>query len=124
MDMTLTQDEYTALVTLARRGADDPVILEQALLRPIERRNGIIRYYLMVQWQDAAGVVPIGTEFPGNWPANLRAAIEQVDTPINRQQVEQMVALRANKPVSILVTSDPNGQVGWSELDQWFAPRT
>lgn len=122
MDIVLKQDEYASLVALARQGmGEDTQPLDKLLLEPIEQRNGIKRYLLVVQWQDAAGVVPIGAEFPRKWPVELRTTIEQLDVPISRLQVEELVALRANKPVSILVTPDPNGLVGWSTLDQWFA---
>ena len=124
MAMTLTSDEYAELVALARKGTSDQQALDQLLLVPIEQRNSIARYLLVVQWQDATAVIPVTSEFPASWPPNLRMTIEQLNVPISRQQVEDAVALRANKPVSILVTPDPNGSVGWSTLDQWFAVRT
>ena len=120
MAITLTQEEYEGLVALAHVGAVDQLPLNQ-LLEQIEKNNGIKRYMLWVQWQDAAGVVPIGMEFPEKWPADLRTRIEQLDVPISRQQVEDTVALRANKPINLLVTDDPNAVLGWSTLDQWFA---
>jgi len=120
MNITLTQSEYEGLIALARMAPVDQLALNM-MLEEIEKTNGIKRYLLWVQWQDAAGVVPIGMSFPETWPAELRAKIEQVDVPINRQQVEDMVALRANKPIGILVTPDPNATLGWSTLDQWFA---
>jgi hypothetical protein len=124
MNITLLSDEYMALVALARKGVDDTKQLDQVLLLPIEQRNEIKRYVLTVQWQDATAVIPVGSEFPDNWPPSLRIKIEQLNVPITRQQVEDAVALRTNRPVSILVTPDPNGSVGWSTLDQWFAVRT
>ena len=124
MDMTLTSYEYAELEALARKGTSDQQALDQLLLVPIEQRNSIARYLLVVQWQDATAVIPVTSEFPASWPPNLRMTIEQLNVPISRQQVEDAVALRANKPVSILVTPDPNGSVGWSTLDQWFAVRT
>jgi hypothetical protein len=121
MDITLTQEEYETLVTLARLGiGEDKLPLEKLLLESIETRNGVKRYLLVVQWQEADGVIPIGAEFPKKWPAEMRMTIEQLNVPISRKQVEDLVGVRARKPVSILVTSDPNGLVGWSTLDQWF----
>ena len=113
------------LVALARVGlvGKNQVPLDQMLAR-IEKTNGIRRHLLWVQWQEATAVVPVEARFPKNWPENLRTKIEQIGTPITQQQVESTVALHANKPIDILVTPDPNGVLGWSTVEQYFAVRT
>lgn len=124
MYITLKQDEYEALVYQSRKGmaGQDQLPLDN-MLKQVEERNGVRRYLLWVQWQDAQAVVPIGAEFPRKWPAELRTLIEQINVPINRQQVESTVAHLCSHPVSILVTPDPNATLGWSTLDQYFEVR-
>jgi len=123
--IVLAQNDYLALTALARQGLDgkDLVPLDQ-LLQKIEQANGMQRYMLWVQWQEATAVVPVGAVFPKNWPANLRTRIEQIDVPITQTQVLEAVSLQANRPIDILVTPDPNAVLGWSTVEQYFAVRT
>jgi len=118
-NMTLTVQQYTALVALARRGAPDAVELEQFLVS-IEKANGITRYFALVRWQETDSPLQPTVRFPENWPPTLEAAIEKVNSPITRQDVNDLLSTRARRPVTVLVTRDPAGNVGWTPVDDFF----
>ncbi len=121
--ISLDQQDYEALVSLAREGAKsdpDRVRKLESFLRLIEQGSGIHRYFLWVQWQEANQPLPPSTDFPEKWPPELRASIELVTRPIAKVDVEKLLAQRARKPVSVLVTPDPAGVVGWTELNAYF----
>lgn len=119
--MNVTNEEYAALVALARKGcanADQTVGLEQ-YLKAIEKREGVQRYLLWVQWQETGVGLPLGTRFPDKWPPELRYLIERLDRPIAKSDVASALAQRAKKPLEVMVTDDPAGLVGWTKLDQY-----
>lgn len=117
--MTLTLEQYESLIALARAGAKDKVALEQ-WLKVIEQQNGVVRSFVLVQWQEASAELPAGTKFPTVWPEKLRASIELTTRAICRFDVEQLLKARANEPLTVLVTTDPTGKLGWCTLDQFF----
>jgi len=123
MDFTLNQEEYESLIKLARDGvgqnAKRLTELEQ-WLRLIEKKNGVTRSFVLVQWQELDTELPPGTRFPTVWPPSMRKAIELVTRPVARTDVDAVVAQYANTPTEILVTKDPAGIVGWQTLDQFF----
>lgn len=121
--MELTTSEYDTLVRLAEKAfLDVPDRLPlDSMLRAIETRNRIVRYALWVQWQDAKAVLPVGAEFPRTWPPELRARLQKINEPFTRENIETYVSHKASSPVSVLLTEDPNGLVGWRTLDQYFA---
>lgn len=119
--MNLTNEEYAALVALSRKGcanADQTLGLER-YLSTIEEREGLRRYLLWVQWQEVGIGLPLGTRFPDKWPPELRYLIERLDRPIAKSDVVAALALRAKKPLEVLVTPDPAGLVGWAQLDAY-----
>jgi hypothetical protein len=126
--MSLTEEEYSALVTLAREGtkdADGVIIPERArrldtFLRMIERKSGVMRSGVWVQWQEMDQKLPATTSFPDKWPPELRQYIELVSRPVAKADVEAMLAVKARRPTNVLVTSDPDAKVGWSTLDSFF----
>src|SRR5690606_3220697 len=126
--ISLDQECYEALVALAREGTKDKngqVVPERArileqFLRRIEKENGINRYTVWVQWQEARQPLPPSTQFPETWPPQLRARIDLVTRPIARSDVETLLRERAIEPVNVLVTTDPGGIVGWRTLDDFF----
>ena len=123
MDFTLNQEEYESLIKLARDGvgqnAKRLTELEQ-WLRLIEKKNGVTRSFVLVQWQELDTELPPGTRFPTVWPPSMRKAIELVTRPVARTDVDAVVAQYANTPTEILVTKDPADIVGWQTLDQFF----
>lgn len=118
-NIVLTVQQYTALVALARRGAPDAVDLERFLVS-IEKANGIQRYFLLVQWQETDRLDQPTTRFPEKWPPTQRAAIEKVNNPVTRQDVNDLLSTNARRPVTVLVTRDPAGVVGWTPIDNYF----
>lgn len=124
---TLDQQQYEALIGLAREGTKDAngqVIHEKALrleefLRSIENNSGITRYLLWVQWQELDEPLPAGTRFPDVWPPEKRARIEQVTRPISRSDIDQVIKENARKPTSILVTRDPGARYGWMPVEDY-----
>lgn len=126
--ISLQQDEYESLVELARQGTlndDGSVQQEKALalntwLVSIETNNGITRYAVWVQWQEAGAPLPAGTNFPEVWPPQLRQYLALTSRPIAKADVLNMLASKAREPVSVLVTKDPAATAGWTELDVFF----
>lgn len=126
--LSLNQAEYESLVELARQGTLNhagQVLSEKArnldaFLRSIERRNGITRYQIWVQWQEQDAPLPPGTLFPETWPPEMRAFLALTSRPISRGDVDQLLASKARSPTSVLVTRDPAAKIGWTELDAFF----
>lgn len=119
---TLTLEQYTALVALARNGTtsiDQQQNLEQFLIS-IEKANGVIRYLLWVQWQEAGQILPPTTKFPEVWPPQLRRIIQQINRPIAKADVQALLASSATNPTNVLVTPDAAANVGWTPLDTYF----
>jgi hypothetical protein len=123
----LDRQEYEALIGFARQAtlkSDGQVDHEKALrldmfLQSIEKKNGITRHIIWVQWQELDAPLPPNTRFPDVWPPNLRIRIEQVTRPISRADIDQVLAENAKKPISVLFTRDPGARYGWTELDQY-----
>lgn len=119
---TLTQQQYEALISLARIGATTPGA-QRALdvfLRGIEVDNNVVRSLLWIQWQEMDQPVPTNVEFPRSWPPEQRYFLEFTTRPISKADVNAVVAKKAVKPTNILVTPDPAAIVGWTELDVFF----
>lgn len=121
-DVTLLQDEYNALIALAREGATTPdrqrAISDYVAM--IDRRNGVSRYYLWVQWQEAGAELPAGTRFPDVWPPELRKKIERTDRPVARADVDAVLRANAASAVEVLVTRDPGAELGWTPYATYF----
>ena len=101
-------------------GNQQAVVDLERWLQTIERRNGVVRHFLMVQWQELSSPLPAGTNFPSVWPPELRRTIELVSRPIAKADVEAVLAEHASDPTNVLVTPDPNGEVGWTPVDAYF----
>ena len=122
-DFVLSVEQYEALISMARTataGDQEKTIQLELFLRDIEARNGITRSFLLVQWQEAGAQLPPGTSFPARWPPELRKALELVGRPIARVDVESVLSKYASEPMTVLVTRDPAGIVGWTTLDAFF----
>jgi hypothetical protein len=132
MNFTLTQDDYEALIALARKStqsvdSNGNMVVDQlqsqaleSFLKDLETRNGVTRSALWVQWQELDTPIATTARFPYRWPVDLRAYMELLTRPIGRKDVEQLVASRATNPTNIMVTRDPSGAVGWTLLDDFF----
>lgn len=122
--MNLTLEQYEALIALARQGAeaaDPPRVVElEKWLQEIERANGITRSFLWVQWQEVDAPLPPGTNFPDVWPPEMRRSIELVTRPVAKADVDALLSSYAREPITVLVTPDPAGRVGWTPVDDYF----
>lgn len=120
--LQLDQQNYEALIALARKGAESPDEQRRldTFLRSLEKANGVIRHGLWVQWQEQDQPLPPTARFPEKWPPEMRFLIELISRPIARLDVEAVLKQKARKPVTVLVTKDPGATVGWSTLDQFF----
>ena len=129
LEFTLTQEEYEALIALAREGTKndegqvtnhDLAVRLDAFLRSIEKNNGIERSAVWVQWQELDEPLPPGTRFPEEWPPRMRVYIELISRRVARSDVDDALRQNATNPTSVLVTSDPGAMYGWTELDDFF----
>jgi len=120
-NIQLTPDEFRAMASMARFGADTPDRARaiDTYIRAIEDRNGIHRYTLWVQWQEAGTPLPPSTNFPEKWPPELRELLE-LDRPIIKSDVDALLARVARRPVTVLVTADPGQLVGWTPYGAYF----
>jgi hypothetical protein len=120
--LQLDQQGYEALIALARKGAETPDEQRRldAFLVALEKKSGISRYGLWVQWQEQDQPLPPTARFPEKWPPEMRFYIELISRPVARVDVDTVVKQKARKPTNILVTRDPGATVGWATLDQFF----
>ncbi len=123
MTITLDQQQYEALISLARDGtegdADKARQLEE-FLQTIETENGITRSILWVRWQELDQPLPPATRFPDTWPPEQQYFIELISRRVARADVDAVVNARARNPLSVMVTPDPGARVGWTPVDDYF----
>src|SRR3972149_10262161 len=125
MQITLEQQEYEALVALARQGvATLPNRARdlEAFLVDVEWKNGITRHFLGIRWQELNQPLPPGTLFhsPETWPPDKSSTIELITRPIARADVDTLLAERARNPITDMVTNDPGLRLGWTLVDDYF----
>lgn len=128
LNFTLTQEEYEALIALAREGTKndegqvdhDLAVRLDAFLRSIEKNNGIERDAVWVQWQELDEPLPPGTRFPEEWPPRMRLYIELISRKVAKADVVEALRQNAKNPTSEMVTSDPGAMYGWTPLDDYF----
>ncbi len=120
--LSLEQDQYEALISLARRGATTPDAARdlETFLLSLEKAGGITRYTLWVQWQEMNQPLPPGTNFPKVWPPQLRSYIQLTTRPIAKTDVEAVLLAKAKQPFNTYVTKDPAAEIGWTKLDDFF----
>lgn len=126
--ISLSQEQYEALIAYARLGtikADGQTDANRAralnsFLVAIEKVNGVERHAVWIQWQETSAPLPPGTNFPETWPPEMREYLALVTRPISKSDVLTVLKSKASSPMAVLVTSDPAGLVGWTELDVFF----
>jgi|HigsolmetaAR201D_1030396.scaffolds.fasta_scaffold19712_2 hypothetical protein len=121
-EVKMSSEQYMALIALARVGvanAEQARTLE-AFLADIDANNNVTRYVLLVQWQELDSPIPPGMKFPEKWPPELRLFIERTDRPVAKADVLKALSKKAKNPHQILVTRDPAGIVGWTQIDKFF----
>lgn len=121
MNITLTLEEYQALVYFVRASSDVEKKRQiEAMLVEIERKNGVTRHMLVVQWQETGHALPPTVRFPDVWPPELRVVVERTDRPLCRADVDKVLETRARRPLNVMVTTDPAGALGWTPIDEYF----
>lgn len=119
MSITMTPGQYQALLHYAEAGAGEyDVVTEfEALRSSIDTANGVTRYVLVVRYQEVPQApAVIGRTEP--YPAGMDIRIEQT-RPITRADVDAVLLNKQTTSALVLVTPDPRGVVGWSELDAY-----
>jgi len=114
-DITITRAQYDALLAAASSSNTAEVTRLRGL---IDAANGITRYVLQIRWQDAGGTPPPRLQRFSDWPVAQTYKLE-LDRAITRQDVDDVLAQRATSAVSVLVTPDVNGVVGWAEIEEY-----
>ena len=128
MTISLSQEDYEALVALAQRGVREPdgsinqqeAVVLDTFLQNVERLNGIKRYSLWVQWTDPTAPLPPGIRFPETWPPHLRQRIQFISRSISKTDVLNLVNQRTPNALDILVTPDPAALLGWTDVRTYF----
>ena len=113
MAISMSRAEYDALVDAGLTANTAEI---ERLRDLIDVANGITRYRLFIRWQDVGGDPPTRIELGQGWPALETFLLEQ-ELPIAREDVNKVTETQASNPVSIQVTLDRNGVVGWTEID-------
>lgn len=112
----LEATEYNRLIDAALAGDRE---LVERIDRSIRRRTGLRRYTLWVRWVSLRGrnVPPPDVT---DWPEELKRRIV-MDRAISRDDVEALIRSLDTNPIAVHVTNDPEGEIGWSELEhfQW-----
>jgi len=119
--VTMTLEQYEALTYYARyERLPDTLRSINAFIQEIEKANDITRSFLWVQWQEMDYALPPTARFPDKWPPELRFSIERSDRALSRADIEKVLAVKARKPVTVMVTTDPGGELGWIAIDDYF----
>jgi len=123
LTFTLTQEQYEALISLARAGTVGVPNKARELddfLKVIEKANGVTRSIVWVQWQEQDAPLPPGTSFPEQWPPEMRKKIELVTRAVSRSDADAVLEKYAKSPIVVLATKDPAGVLGYIPIDDFF----
>jgi len=122
MPLTLTDEQYAALASLARKGSTTPDSQREldVYLRAIEDENDIKRYTLYVAWVETGTVPPIAARFPETWPPSQKMLMTRYDRPITKQDVVDFANKKGRKPANLMVSRDPGGVLGFVLIDSFF----
>jgi hypothetical protein len=113
MPLSITEYQYESLIAMALQANPQQA---RILRTEVDRTNAIQRHGLLVRWQDLGGAVPPRRELGKPWPPKEQHYIEMTRR-ITRQDVDDVLRAQAINPCIVQVTPDPDGRVGWSELD-------
>lgn len=121
--ISLTLEQYTALISLGRKGVGgDPNRIQdyELFLRDIEKANKITRYAILVRWQELNEPLPPHRDFPRSWPPERQTLMERTDRPIARKDLDDKLKTLSRRPEEIMVTRDLGGIAGWTKVDEFF----
>jgi len=116
MDIQLKQAQYDKLMYYAQIGAAGAGSLQQfeELRQAIETDNGIKTYVLVVSYQEVP-LEPAPFNVLAPYPPGVRKTL-RLSRPITRQDVDDALRNVATTDELTLVTPDPLGVVGWTQL--------
>lgn len=117
MTISMSRDQYEALLDFAYQRRDDAEVLTE-LQRKIDDANSVRRYFLYIRWMERGGSPPSRIEIGKGWPPTQQFAL-CLDRPITPEDVTDVLNKQARTPVYVTVTNDEDGVVGWTELEQW-----
>ena len=119
MTVTLTDEQFVTLAGWAEAYgvANDLFMSIRDFTEKLENANGLARQFLWVRWRDANA-----RQEAGDWdfPPQYTQQMLRYTTPWTYEDVQAVVAARTSNPVSIEVTRDRTGTVGWSDLNTFF----
>lgn len=115
MTVSMSRTKYEDLVALALLA--DPSS-GRSLRAAIDTENGIRRYALQLRWKDIGGKPPRNVELGKGWPQEMTRLLE-LDRPITRRDVDDVLRQVAVNPAATMVTPDPLGIVGWTYIDDY-----
>lgn len=115
MTITMTRAQYDALVAA---GLNDETVEILRLREEIDAANGVTRYVLNIRWQDVGGSPPPRIELGRGWPPDQTFMLE-LERPISRADVDEVLRTQAVNPASVMVTPDTAGVVGWTLLEDY-----
>lgn len=117
MSISLSRDQYDLLLSYARRERAPDELLDDTQRR-IDAANGVRRFALNIRWMARGGAAPTRIDIGKGWPPTQQFLLK-MDRAITREDVNAILRAQPSTPVSVNVTSDPRGVVGWTELDVW-----
>lgn len=120
MPISMNNDQYEALLDFAygRRSATDEAEALRDLQRRIDTTNSVRRYFLYIRWMETGGSPPSRIEIGRGWPPSQQYKLF-MDRPITPEDVTAALNKQAKTPVYVTVTDDEDGNVGWTEIEQW-----
>ncbi len=115
--ITMTSLEYEALLNWAKIGAEQngETNTYEAMRSRVDLDNAITRYVLIIKWEPIPQVYRPGLP---TVPKGETKRIELTRKP-TLDDVKDVLAGESWDPRLVWVTSDPNGEVGYYDLDQY-----
>lgn len=114
-NLTITRLQLDALIAAGLSG--DTAEIER-IRDLVYAANNVTIYRLSIRWQDAGGQPPPRIELGAGWPQDQTTLLE-LERPIAREDVDTVLANQAANPVTVMVTPDPDGNVGWTLLEDY-----
>lgn len=113
--ITMTRSQYEAIMSVALRHEYESII---HIRREVDAANDVARYVLSIRWKNTGGTKPPRIELGLGWPTDQSFLLE-LDRPIERNDVDQVLETQASSPLDVMVTPDPFSTVGWTLVDDY-----
>jgi hypothetical protein len=120
-NVVLSEEQFTTLVGWAEAYGlvEDLFFAIRDFTERIElaQTPPLTRQFLMIRWRDGNARMAAGD---WDFPPQSTMTLLRYTTPWTYEEVEASVAAHTANPVSIEVTTDRTGTVGWYDLDTFF----